>query len=632
MTRAVRSTSLLLDRRMRGRPRLLLLFLILLMLATAAGIVYSVAQFRAGERLNTAQSQDILAAFARALDAWLPAACTRATAQLQTSGVARAIISIADDGAPVLPPCTFALQACTTSSLARLVENYFPKTVWSNVPVAALTNDAAGQVVTDPVLARLVRHDRAVAVEIAWRVAEAAQAAGDTNRAKAVYCLMQECYPHDMDAHGFPIRLAAWLEELALQRHTPWFDSAAAQWLDAAGALDLRTAPVARDATLALVQRLARLGANPSLVQRTRVMLAAFLPQTGLCVRVTGRDAGRATTTSYWLDEDRCAAWIADEWLSVAAARASNSFVHIVVRRPFEPAALGECAATNLYGVTLALVPFDAARWAARYRVRMLAQIGGLSGLFVLLAWLTIRAARLLRAERLLLAHQLNFVAAVSHELRTPIAAVRALAETIERGVVHEPDDQHEYAKLIMSESDRLTQLVNNILDVARAPGAGRALALQSVALDKAVTAAVATVNLAAAQKGIAITMRTEATPVVNGNVQALERIAYNLLDNAVKYSGAAREVVVTIAADATHARVTVQDFGIGIAPDEHARIFQRFYRVGDELTREYPGVGLGLAIVRELVDALGGSVSVESAPGKGSAFTVTMPIRIRGM
>ncbi len=626
MTSAVRSTSSLLDRRMRGRPRLLLLFLILMMLATAAGIVYSVAQFRAGERLDTAQSHDILVAFARALDVWLPEACTRAEPQLQTSGVARAIITIADDGTPVMPPCTYALQACATSSLARLVENYFPTTIWSNVPVAALTNDAAGQVVTDPVLARLVRHDRATAVEIAWRVAEAAQTAGDTNRASAVYRLLQECYAHEMDAHGFPVRLAAWLEELALQRHTPWFDSAAAQWLDAAGALDLRTAPDARDATLALVQRLAWLGADPSLVQRARVMLAAFLPQTGLCVRVAGSDAGRATTTSYWLDEDRCVTWIADEWQSAAAAHASNSFVHIVVRRPFEPAALGECAATNLYGVTLALVPFDAARWAARYRVRMLAQIGGLSGLFILLVWLTIRAARLLGAERLLLAHQLNFVAAVSHELRTPIAAVRALAETIERGVVHEPDDQHEYAKLIMSESDRLTQLVNNILDVARAPSAGRALALQPVALDKAVAAAVATVSLAAAQRGIVITVRTQATPVVNGNVQALERIVYNLLDNAVKYSGTAREIVVTIAADATHASVTVQDFGIGIAPDEHARIFQRFYRVGDELTREYPGVGLGLAIVRELAEALGGSVSVESALGKGSAFTVTLP------
>lgn len=605
-----------------GRPRILLCVLSILCVFFLIVALFSAVQFQRGEREHVGHAHTILGHFTDNLSAWIRDICLYAPESILTSGVARAATITTADGSPVLPACRVPVTHLTTTRYLRLIEQYDDQTVWGAIPLASFPDDIARHIIPDTTLAAQAQNDRLAMIHATWRAAATARHAHDDLRARALYRHMQHAYPTETDAHGFPVRLAAALEEHTIASNT-LHPTTHAAWLADVRDLDLRAIPEVALATLALVRRSEKMNELPADIAHTRAMLMSFLSPTGIYVYAEGVTNTTPVVGHFWLDPLRTPAWIRDEWIPTRHAHASNSFVHLVAREPAAPATLGEYVTTNIYGATLTVVPFDIARWTARHQWRMGTQMVIATILFLLLLWLSLRVIKVIRAEHLLRKNQLNFVAAVSHELRTPITAVRALAETLNRGILRTPEERTTYTQRIIAESDRLTQLVNNILDVSRAPHRTQRVRMSSVSLASALASAVESAHITAEAKNITMQYHAHATPYIYGTKEILERILYNLLDNAIKYSHPGGVVTTTLTADTRHAHVAISDTGIGIMPQDISRIFERFYRAGDEMTREYPGTGLGLAIVRECVHALGGDVDVTSDYGKGSTFRV---------
>jgi signal transduction histidine kinase len=256
-----------------------------------------------------------------------------------------------------------------------------------------------------------------------------------------------------------------------------------------------------------------------------------------------------------------------------------------------------------------------------------------------------------------------NFVASVSHELRSPLASIRLLAESLGKGKIIEKERQQQYFHLIFQESRRLGGLVENLLTFVRTTrGASLALRQQPVDLWKIAAECVEVIQPAAAVKQVTLTLseRLESHPpdllkatrilppkavkrsmnfpssaggriMAMGDPRSLAQVFLNLLDNAVKFSPEKSEVKIHLCpkvklAGIEWASFTVADSGPGMDPAQHQTIFQMFYRIGSELTRETPGVGIGLGLVKQIVAAHGGGVFLASNPGEGSVFTILIP------
>ena len=221
-----------------------------------------------------------------------------------------------------------------------------------------------------------------------------------------------------------------------------------------------------------------------------------------------------------------------------------------------------------------------------------------------------------------------NFVASVSHELRAPLAAVRLMAESLENGRVVEAARRTDYYRLIAQECQRLSSLVENMLDLARV-GRGRAYDLQPVDVPSLVRHSIALMEPCAA--GCRVTLRLEEVgcaelrPTWDG--QAVGQSLVNLLDNAIKHSPEGSEVEIRVESEPGKVRLWVEDHGQGIPQKEQKRIFDLFYRHGSELRRETKGVGIGLSIVRHVAEAHGGRVIVDSIVGRGSRFALELPV-----
>jgi two-component system phosphate regulon sensor histidine kinase PhoR len=221
-----------------------------------------------------------------------------------------------------------------------------------------------------------------------------------------------------------------------------------------------------------------------------------------------------------------------------------------------------------------------------------------------------------------------DFVSNVSHELRTPLASIRALAETIEAGDVDPGEETAEFAGKITEQVDRLTILVNELLELSRIESG--AIELQPVIFDVAAVAgeAAALLQPRTAAAGVSVSLPGSG-PQIEADRSAVLKIFTNLLDNAIKFSPRGGTVTVATADEDDSVSITVSDEGPGIAPADLQRVFERFYK-GDS-SRSGLGVGLGLAIVKHLVRSHGGVVEAQSEQGNGATFVVRLPKKFSG-
>jgi signal transduction histidine kinase len=261
----------------------------------------------------------------------------------------------------------------------------------------------------------------------------------------------------------------------------------------------------------------------------------------------------------------------------------------------------------------------------ASARTRNFALSSGILALLAAAVGLIIVSAR--RADRLA-RQQLEFVAAVSHELRTPVSVIGAAAGNLADGVVDEPARVKRYGATIQTEARRLGETVERVLQLAGI-AAGRAAATPMIVPGHVlISDALTAVAHHADTAGVSIERHLpDALPSVRGDAMALRSALQNLIGNAVKYSGDARWVRISASATARTLRVTVEDRGIGIDQNDRRHIFEPFYRGQEAVTRQIQGSGLGLHLVRRIVEAHGGSVSVQSEVGKGSTFVLELPV-----
>jgi len=221
-----------------------------------------------------------------------------------------------------------------------------------------------------------------------------------------------------------------------------------------------------------------------------------------------------------------------------------------------------------------------------------------------------------------------DFVANVSHELRTPVTVIKGYAETLLSGdLADDPQRRDRFLGIIQNHAERLSSLVRDLLTLSELESGEMSMKPQMVQLEDAVKQALLLLGQRGEEKGVAMEWLGMAGPgCVMADRSRLDQVLINLLDNAVKYSPQGGKVTVQAFEEGGMVRVSVQDTGIGIPAKDLPRLFERFYRVDEARSRDKGGTGLGLSIVKHIVQAHGGSVQVESAPGKGSTFSFTLP------
>jgi signal transduction histidine kinase len=219
-----------------------------------------------------------------------------------------------------------------------------------------------------------------------------------------------------------------------------------------------------------------------------------------------------------------------------------------------------------------------------------------------------------------------ELIANVSHELRTPLGLIRMLSTALlMEEVTFDAETYRQFLNGIEEETDRLEGIVDNLLDLSRMESGRLQLDRHSTDLAKLARDTATAMEIELVGHRLAYDL-PDVPPVALVDAKRLEQVLRNLLSNACKYSPASSEIVVRVSQQADEIAICVQDKGIGIPPDELDRIFERFYRADNEVTRRTPGAGLGLSICKWIAEAHGGRIEVQSAPGKGSRFCVILP------
>lgn len=221
-----------------------------------------------------------------------------------------------------------------------------------------------------------------------------------------------------------------------------------------------------------------------------------------------------------------------------------------------------------------------------------------------------------------------DFVANVSHELRTPITAIRGYAETLRGGALSDVENAPQMVEIIHRQSERLSELVTDLLDLSRLDAGELALHPTQVRLHAVAQRASEVVGPKAVSKRLTLRLTVDPALSALADEEAVEQVLINLLDNAIKYTPDGGTLELRGRRDGDLCVLEVRDNGLGIEQKHLSRLFERFYRVDRGRSRDMGGTGLGLSIVKNLVEAMHGEVRVTSQPGEGSTFTVTLPTR----
>ena len=235
--------------------------------------------------------------------------------------------------------------------------------------------------------------------------------------------------------------------------------------------------------------------------------------------------------------------------------------------------------------------------------------------------------------ERLEIVRQ-DFVANVSHELKTPIATIKGFAETLLDGAINDPDDNRRFLSIVAKQADRLEAIIEDLLALSRieqSEGSG-ALPLEPTRITDLLAVACADCMPRAMEQGITMNITCDASLFAPVNAPLLEQAVANLIENAVKYSGTSQPISIRAGLEKVSPEgkeelaISVADYGCGIQAEHLPRLFERFYRVDKGRSRQAGGTGLGLSIVKHIVQAHGGTISVDSRPNEGSSFCLRIP------
>jgi len=281
------------------------------------------------------------------------------------------------------------------------------------------------------------------------------------------------------------------------------------------------------------------------------------------------------------------------------------------------------------YTVRVTATGNSPAALAQRFVVAQIAFIAVMTAVLLGATWVGVRyMVRQIELVRV----KSSFVSNVTHELKTPIAVIKLAVETLELRRFRSPDEEEKYLRTILKESDRLTQLVDNILDFSRLESGQQTLRLAPVSVEDLVTNVMESFRLRLEDERFEWQVDVpDDLPRIRADSIALQHCLLNLLDNAVKYSRDRKEIRVVARERDDMVSIAVGDRGIGIAAEDLPRIFEKFVRVETGLVHTVKGAGLGLSLVDQIVRAHHGRVEVASTPGEGSIFTMLIPVWAAG-
>ncbi len=220
-----------------------------------------------------------------------------------------------------------------------------------------------------------------------------------------------------------------------------------------------------------------------------------------------------------------------------------------------------------------------------------------------------------------------NFMSTVSHEFKSPLTSIRQMAEMLDQERVPSKERKKKYYHMILLQSERLSHLIENILDFSKMEGDQKSFRFETSNIYYFLRNVVASFNKNTDDQGFQIHLSMgDSICKVAFDKEAMEQVMHNLLDNACKYSGDSKTINVEMVDNGQNVVINITDFGVGISKNDRDKIFDRFYRAGDELTQSVKGSGIGLTIVKQIVEAHKGDIVVDSSPGKGSTFSVILP------
>ncbi len=221
-----------------------------------------------------------------------------------------------------------------------------------------------------------------------------------------------------------------------------------------------------------------------------------------------------------------------------------------------------------------------------------------------------------------------DFISNLSHELRTPVSVIRANSETLIDSALDDKKQAKIFAKAILHNAERLTDMVSSLLDLSRIEYGELKLNFEQLDLDLFFKRYIESISTLSKKKNINILFNPQHQGTINVDLQAFERIMNNLVDNAIKYSEKDSQIIISTSNESDeYIKIMVEDSGEGISSEDKDHIFSRFYRTASARATDNQGSGLGLAIVKHLVNSLNGEVGVQNSESKGSIFWFTVPI-----
>jgi signal transduction histidine kinase len=462
------------------------------------------------------------------------------------------------------------------------------------------------------------------------------------DRARAEYVRLVDLAPGVRDEHGVPMWTYA-AQRLAATGDAPIRSTISAKIARDVEAID-RTAPAARYLLRDLLERAAPAG-SPEAATVAIGRLRDRLDQS-----IQSAEQAAALQRAFPLDGLRETAAPAPRWVLFGEpswlVSTASSTVPWLVAIPAQAAldavitarvsdlrllpgesAEGEWLGQGFAGMKVAYVPVIRDEWARRWPVQR-----WFTWLIVLLS-LSVTSFgayflwRDVQREVRMAALKSQFVSSVSHELKTPLTAIRMFAETLRMGRASDEATAAEYLDTIVNESERLTRLLNNVLEFSKMERGATHFRLQATPLRDPIQRVIRAMSYPLEQQGFRLHVAiSDPLPRVLIDPDAIEQALLNLVANAMKYSGEARDIALHVTAAGGAVEIAVTDHGIGIADTDQPRVFEKFYRAPTPENRHIPGTGLGLTLVDHIARAHGGRVHLTSAPGRGSTFSLVLP------